>query len=542
MSKTWHYIIKLLRTIIPAILLVPMVLCTLFPVQVYAAGTSVSCLPSSGIAASTTLIMGKGFSGKLATIYWDDRLMAENVPVSDEGSFIYTLEIPSDFRGDHIIYIEDDSNWSGSTGSVTFTVAPSLSLYPRSGEEYTPVTIKGEGFAHREDNIKIILDGVTLPRAGFTANEFGTWSATISIPDSGKGKHVFSAFGDETAADEMEEVAFIITPWFEFEPQSGPAGTGIAISAWGFVTSEVGITITWDGEAIKRGLVARSDGSLEYELKIPESTTGPHTVGIFGRLFSRKGSFPDHTFEITPAFALEPISGNKGTKVTITGTGFKGNEQITVYYNDENTGLTASTDDNGSLNATFIIPQSVKKVNVIKFSDTQGFSQQAEFTIENLPPPEPRLLTPTINERIYVFDSTLDMLLKGYHLLFDKTYGIDIIDFSWSAPPENGTLTYVVQVATDDSFTTLFLNKEIDHDTSYTATAAIDGKPFAQGHYWWKVKAVDSYGNESPWSDTAELEVIIAPLRVIIISAVVVLLFLCAVIAGIMVARALTVR
>jgi hypothetical protein len=542
MNKTGQHIIKLLKIVTPAILLVPMALCTLFQVQVHAAGTSVSCLPSSGIAASTTLIMGKGFSGKLATIYWDDRLMAENVPISDEGSFAYTLEIPSDFQGDHTIYIEDDSHWSGSTGSVLFTVAPSLSLYPRSGEAYTPVTIKGEGFAYREGNIKITMDGVTLPRAGFAADEFGIWSVTISIPDSGKGRHVFSAFGDKTTADEIDEIAFIITPWFEIEPQSGPAGTDITVKAWGFVTSEVGISITWDSESIKRGLVARSDGSLEYELNAPESTTGPHIVGIFGRLFSRKGTFPEHTFEIVPAFALEPTSGNKGTEVAIKGTGLKGNEKITIYYNDKNTGLTASTDNNGSLNATFIIPQSDKKVNVIKVSDTQGFSRQAEFTIENLPPSEPYLLAPVSGERISVFDSTYDMLLKGYHLLFDKTYGIDTISFNWSVPPENGTLSYVVQVATDDSFSTLFLNKEIDNDTSYTASATIDGKPFARGYYWWRVKAVDSYGNESPWSDTAELEVITAPLRVMIISSVVVLLFLGAVIVGIMVARALTAR
>lgn len=539
MNKQGRLLIRLLKIFLPVALLIPAVFCLLLQIPVHAAGTTVTCLPTSGTATSQTLIMGKGFSGKMATIYWDNRVMAENVSISDEGSFVYTLTIPSDFRGEHTIYIEDDSHWSGSTGSVLFTVTPSLSLYPRWGEEYTPVTIKGEGFGHHEDNIKILMDDVALPRAGFIADEFGTWSATVSIPAVAKGKHFFKAFGDETTVDEMDEIAFIITPWFEIEPKSGPVGTDIKVNAWGFVTSEVGITITWDDEAIKRGLVAHSDGSLLYELRVPESTTGPHIVEIAGRVFSRKGSFPEYSFEISPSFALDPVSGNKGTEVTITATGLKGSEPVTVYYNNENTGITDSTDKNGSLRTTFIIPQSDKKVNIIKISDTQGFSQQAEFTIENLPPVEPSTLAPASGEQIAIFNSTIDMLLKGYRLLFDKTYGIDVINFSWSALPESETLSYLVQVARDDSFTSLVLNKEIDGDTSYLA---MDNKPFTSGHYWWRVKAVDSFGNESAWSDTAELEVITAPMRVIVISSIVVLLFIGAIIVGIMVARALTIR
>jgi hypothetical protein len=539
MNKHRLFAIKLIKILLPVILLMPIVLYSLLPVPARAAGTTVTCLPASGIATSQTLIMGKGFSGKMATIHWDDIVMAENVPISEEGGFTYTLTIPSDFRGEHTIYIEDDSHWSGSTGSVLFTVTPSLSLYPRSGDDYTPVTIKGEGFGLHEDNIKVIMDGVTLPQAGFIADEFGTWTTTVSVHSDIKGKHFFKAFGDETTADEMDEIAFILTPWLDIEPREGPAGTDIKINAWGFVTSEVGITIIWDDEAIERGLTARSDGSLEYKFKTPESVTGPHIVRISVRGISNNGSFPEQTFTTTPSFSIDPVTGNKGTEVKITATGLKENEPVTVYYNDEDTGLTVSTDINGSIRTAFTIPQSDKKVNIIKISDTQGFSQQAEFTVNNLPPAEPSALAPVSGEQIAIFNSTFDMLFKGYRLLFDKTYGINMINFRWSAPAESGTLSYIVQVAKDNSFTSLVLNKEIDEDTSYMA---MDNKPFTSGHYWWRVKAVDSFGNESAWSDTAQLDVITAPLRVIIISSIVVLLFISAIIVGIMVARALTIR
>jgi hypothetical protein len=530
---------KLMKVFIAIMLFIPLAFCALVHPVAYAAGTSVSCLPSSGISGSEVLIIGKGFSGELAAIHWGDRILAENVPISDEGSFIYTVEIPSDFRGEHEIFIDDDSNWSGSTGSVFFTIMPSLSIFPLTGEAYTPVSIKGEGFGYREDNIKIILNGVTLSRAAITANNDGTWSSTVTIPSSGNGRQTFSASGSITTTSEIGEVEFIVTPWSEIEPQSGPAGTNITINAWGFVTSEIGVTVTWDGEVIKRGLVAHSDGTIEYILKAPESARGVHSVGIYGRVFSRKGSFPDYDFEILPSLTIEPSSGNKGTAVSMSGTGFKDNDKITVYYDEEKTDISATTDMNGSFSAVFIVPQASKKTHIIKVADTQGNSQQASFTVENLPPSEPYLLAPPSGERIAIFDSTGDMLFRGYRYLFDKTYGVDVLNFSWSQPAENGSLSYVLQVASDENFSTLSLNKEVDYTTIYTSTG---NDPFSRGHYWWRVKSVDSYGNESAWSDTAELEIIVAPVRVIAISSVIIFLFICAVVAGVMVSRALTIR
>jgi hypothetical protein len=507
---------------------------------VYAAGTSVTCVPASGISGSEVLIMGKGFSGKLAAIHWGDHIiLAEDIPISEEGSFIKTVVIPSDFRGEHEIFIDDDSNWSGSTGSAFFTIMPSISIFPLTGEAYTPVSIKGEGFGYREDNIKIILDGVTLSRAAFAANNDGTWNSTVTIPSSGNGRHSFSASGSVTTSAEIGEVEFILTPWAEAEPGSGPVDTNITINAWGFVTSEIGVTVTWDGEVIKRGLVARSDGTIEYILKAPESTGGIHSVGIYGRVFSRKGSFPDYDFEILPSLTIEPASGNKGTEVSISGTGFKGNEAITVYYDEDKTDISATTDMNGSFNVVFIVPQASKKTHVIKAADAQGTIQQADFTVENLPPSEPYLLAPPSGERIAIFDTTGDLLFRGYRYLFDKTYGVDVLNFSWSQPTENGTLSYVLQVASDENFSTLALNKEIDYTTIYTSTG---NEPFPGGHYWWRVKSVDSYGNESAWSETAELDIIIAPMRAIVISSVILFLFICAVVAGVMVSRALTIR
>ena len=531
--------ITIIQIFIAVMLLISPVFCAMVHPAVYAAGTSVSCLPASGISGSEVLIMGQGFSGKLAAIHWGNIILAENVPISDKGSFMYTVEIPSDFRGEHEIFVDDDSNWSGSTGSAFFTIMPSISIFPSTGEAYTPVSIKGEGFGYREDNIKIILDGVALSRAAITANNDGTWNSTVTIPSSWNGRHVFSASGSVTTVAETGEIAFILTPWSEIEPGFGPVGTNITINAWGFVTSEIGVTVTWDGEVIKRGLVARSDGTIEYIVKAPESTGGIHTVGIYGRVFSRKGSFPDYDFEILPSLAIDPSSGNKGTEVSISGTGFKGNETITVYYDEDKTDVSATTDVNGSFNAVFIVPQATKKTHLIKAADAQGNSQQVDFTVENLPPSVPYLLAPPSGERIAIFDSTGDLLLRGYHYLFDKTYGVDVLNFSWSQPAENGTLSYVLQVASDENFSALALNKEVDNTTIYTSAG---NEPFPRGHYWWHVKSIDTYGNESAWSDTAELDIIVAPLRAIVISSVILFLFICAVVAGVMVSRALTIR
>ena len=84
-------------------------------------------IPTGGPQAHKAAITGDGFIGKLATIYWDDKKLIQNVPVSKTGQINFTFEIPSSTKGDALGKGYDDSNWANINASADFSITPSIS-------------------------------------------------------------------------------------------------------------------------------------------------------------------------------------------------------------------------------------------------------------------------------------------------------------------------------------------------------------------------------------------------------------------------------
>ena len=92
----------------------------------------------------------------------------------------------------------------------------------------------------------------------------------------------------------------------------------------------------------------RTDGTPRYELFVPPTTQGKHTIGLYGSSFTPRGILPDYDFDVLPDISIEPDSGNKGTEVNINGTGFAADELITINYDDKVIDITSTSDAYGS--------------------------------------------------------------------------------------------------------------------------------------------------------------------------------------------------
>ena len=90
-----------------ALAIITLILLTLlvFPVPVYAA--TITANPTTGSVGTSVLISGQGFVGRVATIYWDEQVLAENVPVTETGDLTHTVDIPRACKGEHLIEVTD---------------------------------------------------------------------------------------------------------------------------------------------------------------------------------------------------------------------------------------------------------------------------------------------------------------------------------------------------------------------------------------------------------------------------------------------------
>ncbi|MGA7677628.1 MAG: IPT/TIG domain-containing protein [Dehalococcoidia bacterium] len=516
-----------LTVTLPLILLVS-------PAPVYA--VSISVVPTSGTVSTSIQISGNGFSGRLATIHWDDQIALSKIPISETGELTCNLKVPPASRGDHIIKITDDSNWTASTASTTFTVFPGITTPPPVGQNAS-VTVIGNGFAASEKGIRVTWDGSVLPTSA-TANNLGTWSINFKIPETNRGEHFIGAFSNSTAASEIGEHRIIVAPFAKVKPTSGPVGTEITIDGFGFRTGEDGITITWDGEIILCNLVGGTDGSWSTTLNIPPCTKGYHTIGVYGSSFTPKGIVPDTDFNVVTHIGLQPTSGNKGTKVTVNGAGFASDEAITLNFEDKSLNVKAIADNAGSFSAAFEVPQSTVKNNRVQAMGSAGNSAEAMFITEKIAPLTPTLLSPQQGAKLEVFNSVGDVFLVPAKSLIgiitfkdyrQQGFGSPISTFDWSDVNAAGKASYTLQISRGDDFSSQVLLKENLLDSEYTLS---QNDISTKGLYSWRVKAVDDIGNESQWSDVRKFDLILMSNQALILSITIPILVIAAILAA----------
>ncbi len=552
---------KLLIPLAIIIISTSVILPASLPTPAHAANLTLN--PDSGSAGSTIQISGNGFVGRLATIYWDDKVIATNIQISEAGDLDYNLTVPSAYKGTHVIRVTDNSHWSASTATINFVVFPQLTLFPPVINEYTDITITGNGFSKEEKGIKITLDDNVVLIPPITADRLGKWSTMLKIPKIPKGEHYIGAFSSMTSASELDKGKFIVAPYIKVTPLSGAVGTQIFIYGWGFRGNEDGITITWDNEIIVVNIRAETDGSIIVDgskipyvntshdgdtretVYVPPTTQGRHTIGVYGSSFTPRGIFNDTIFEVIPEIKLQVEPTIKGTQVNITGAGFASSEVITISLDKKTTDVTATTDSTGSFNAILTTPTKKDTEYAIAASGNKGNSAQASFSssLDKSIPIEVKLLFPAQGAKLAMFNSIGDALLGTAKYLTgifgyltgsqSKTAGSPNFTFAWAAADDSDGASYVLQIATDHNFSLLVLDKTISNGSEYTLS---QNDNLTNGNYNWRVKAIDSAGYESQWSQVSEFEVVSMPTHVAVLTWVVLILILAAIVFGILTA------
>jgi len=107
----------------------------------------------------------------------------------------------------------------------------------------------------------------------------------------------------------------------EFDPNEGVVGTEVEISGASFAPDET-IVVEYDGEEIdidSGDEEADGDGEFTLFIIIPESEFGEHTITVIGEDSLAE---IEETFTVESEIRINPVSGEAGTVITVTGTGF----------------------------------------------------------------------------------------------------------------------------------------------------------------------------------------------------------------------------
>ena len=479
------------------------------PAQAQCGGPFIDLSPSSGIPGTEVTVYCYDFTeGVLVDVYYDGNPIATE-RTSSRGDFTIFLTIPECGKGHHQVLA------AGKYSSIDtyFTVKPGLTVSPDDGPVGTTVTVKGQGFSKNEENIELMYyvnDSYETIERNIIANAQGSWERSFQIPSSTRGEHKIDAQGAISRHYEVQDAIFRVAAEINIDKSSGIAGDVITMTGSRFAANEKGIKILFNGQAVVTDIKANSEGEWEASFELPEIPSGEYSVTVEGEQTNKEDA-GELSLEIELYIVLSPTEGHVGIDLTLTGRGFDANENVVITY-DGNQIATTTTNDKGSFDANFLVPESKYGEHKV----TAGYSGQNAastiFTMESDPPPTPTLISPS----------------KGNRLGF---VGEVAPTFEWSeVSDDSGVAYYRLQISNsaDVTATGEFVDPMVSvtdlEETSYTMD---ETEALPLGTYYWIVQTVDGADNDSDWSAVSSFHVGFLPLWafILIIVAIVVLLF-----------------
>ena len=247
-----------------------------------------------------------------------------------------------------------------AVANLSLVWADSISLSRSSGPPDTSVTVSGTDFTAGE-SVSITFDGSQVATA--QADAEGSWSTSFIVPKSTEGSHTIQA---GTAAS-----SFSVTPKItsQASPTSGSVGTRVRVSGEGFGTAP--LTIFMGSEQVG-SVSANSNGSLSASFTAPGLGAGSYLVKV--------GTHSAGNFRITSTFNISPTSGKAGTSVTVRGSGFGSNSQVSITFDNQEI-ATAAADGEGEISVTVDVPPGVAGGSHDIAASSPSGTVQATFSV-----------------------------------------------------------------------------------------------------------------------------------------------------------------
>jgi len=381
-----------------------------------------------------------------------------------------------------------DSSYVQTVNSFTVT-GGKITLDPKEGAVDTTVKITGTSFS-ASASIAIEFDGAAIPiKSGDTrTSSTGTFSSSITIPDSYAGTHTVSAIVSSYEAS----AEFKVKPSAVMTPTSGAADSSVSVIGTGF-TRRKEVTVFFNKTSLTT-VLTDANGGFSTTFTVPKLEAAAYAVefedadkNLSSLKFTITGALPPPTTTPAPTtptagITLTPTKGLTGREVVVGGVGFKDGATISVKWDDKEI-ATAKAGAQGTFVATFKVPAGKSGDHTISVTDG-ATTQKATFTVETSVPLAPAAVGPAAGVET------------------------DRPTFVWKeVAVDNPPATFTLQVATSRDFTpsSIVLEKKGLASLEYTPTkqemALLPGRDAA---YYWRVRATDAIGTDGLWSSAGE--------------------------------------
>ena len=142
------------------------------------------------------------------------------------------------------------------------------------------------------------------------------------------------------------------------------------------------ITVKYDGNEVSivsGDRKVKTSGIFTSRIDIPPSVAGAHTIMVE----DEGGHSGQIQFTVDPQITLNPAPASAGDEVTVSGTGFGDRVGISVYFAGDEIYIIGDndTDDHGSFEAKFIVPDVAPGSYDVEVEDDDGNAADMELEV-----------------------------------------------------------------------------------------------------------------------------------------------------------------
>jgi len=442
---------------------------------------------------------------------------------------------------------------------------PEITLSPASGSIGTEVTITGTDFASfKNTELTILFDNSEIDASPLTVPESGSFTTTFTVPDDAEPGTAYVKV-EMVLGGEIKKSFLIKGAGISLDSEEGVVGTVVTVDGQGFYAgSDVDIYYYSKGSKVNVATeTATAGGDFSYTLSIPESTAGEHKIIAEDIL----GNPAEAGFEVLPSIILSAYTGATDDRLTIGGSGFAGQSDITIHFGGTEVAEDV-TNKYGGFQITLSVPALESGSYVVEAEGDDDNWSKAAFTIAagaTLNQSSGEVGTPLIISGVG-FNAAVLITITYDNLEVATTVSDDSGTFSaaFNAPPSSGSnhtitvtdgsntaeciftmeseappvpvlvlpedgskaeamtyldwedaadprgISYTLQVATSEGFTpaSIVLEKDGLTGSEYTVSEAEELSPSTrEAPHYWRVKATDGAANSSEWSEAGSFYV-----------------------------------
>lgn len=340
-------------------------------------------------------VTGTGFRpGERVTIRWSTSAgtVLATVTASSTGTISKPIVIPAiaDKKVHQIYAIGDSTQIATASYTVNALAIVKLTLSTTSGRAGTNTVITGTGFRPGE-TVTVRFNTVTGTSLGTAkAGADGKFIRTITVPAIAS-KKIYSIYAVGISA-QAGSVKYTVTALavvtVKLGAVSGKPGASVTVSGSGYQPNEV-VTIRFGSSSgtIIGTIRAGTDGKFARAVTIP-TTAIPKFYNIYASGTSLQTGYAK--YEVTyVVIKLSETSGRAGTVVTLSGSGFKPSELVTVRF-ATSTGVvigSGKSSSTGMVSIKITIPKTAKKQTyVIYAKGVSGLSGSTTYVVNTLYP------------------------------------------------------------------------------------------------------------------------------------------------------------